>query len=89
MGNKKADAKRAEQLFGSNRVVDVSEKSMVEIIEFEGIRRDIELERLRRELEEIYMLTEAKFERNSAMARQSMERKSTEIMRDYLRKVIK
>lgn len=86
MDKRKADAKRAEQLYGSNRVIDVSEKCSVEIIEFEGDRRDIELERLRNELEEIWKTTERVFDLRDSASVESYEKNLVQKLMDYLRK---
>lgn len=86
MDKRKADAKRAEQLYGSNRVIDVSEKCSVEIIEFEGDRRDIELERLRNELEEIWKTTERVFDLRDSDFVESYEKNLVQKIMDYLRK---
>lgn len=86
MDKRKADAKRAEQLYGSNRVIDVSERCSVEIIEFEGDRRDVELERLRNELEEIWKTTERVFELSDSASGENYERNLVQKLMDYLRK---
>lgn len=85
MDNKKADAKRAEQLYGSNRVIDVSEKCSVEVIEFKGERRDIELERLRNELEEICKATEIVFELRNTSSLERYKKNIMQLIADCLR----
>lgn len=86
MNNRKADAKRAEQLYGSNRVIDVSERCSVEVIEFEGDRRDVELERLRNELEEIWKTTEKVFELRDIDSLESHEKNLVQKLMAHLRK---
>lgn len=86
MGNQKADEKRAEQLYGSNRTVDVSDKRSVEIVKFEHVRRDAELDRLRKELEEISKQTETIFEASRCKAAESLEKSVLQVLRDYLQK---
>lgn len=86
MNNRKADAKRAEQLYGSNRVIDVSERCSVEVIEFEDDRRDVELERLRNELEEIWKTTEKVFELRDIDSLESHEKNLVQKLMAHLRK---
>lgn len=89
MKNKNADQKRAEQLFGSNRTIDVSDKRFLEVVEFEDVRRDIELDRLRQELDEILKDTEVIFELSRSKTIKSIEKSHSQLMRDYLRKLRK
>lgn len=81
-----ADKKRAEQLYGTNRTVDVSERRSVEIIEISDERREIELERLRKELDEISKQTEKIFEDSGIKVNERLERSVLQVLRDYLQK---
>lgn len=82
------DKRRAAQLYGSNRTIDVSEKSSVEIIEFEQKRRNEELDRLRQELEELYKLTETSFAENRSLAEVCYRRTAVEVLHGYCRKLL-
>lgn len=82
-----ADKKRAEQLYGANRTVDVSERRSVEIIEISDEHREIELERLRKELDEISKQTEKIFEDSGFKVNERLERSILQVLRDYLQKL--
>lgn len=84
MGNQKADKKRAEQLYGSNRTIDVSEKCTVEVIEFEDLRRNTELDRLRSELDEICKETEIIFETSKLNVAESLKKSVFQVLQDYI-----
>lgn len=88
MKKMKEDERRAAQLYGSNRTIDVSEKSSVEIIEFEQKRRNEELDRLRQELEELYKLTETSFAESRALAEERYRRTATQVLQGYYRKLL-
>jgi hypothetical protein len=83
MGKRKDDKNRAAQLYGRNRTIDVSNKRSVEVIEFEVIRRNTELDRLRSELDEICKDTEKIFEASKNNVTASLQKSATQVMRDY------
>ena len=87
MEYQKDEKKRAAQLYGDNRTVDVSERRSVEVIEFEYRNSDTELKRLRKELEEISKKNEKIFEVSSSNVSKRLEKSVKQVWKEYLQKL--
>lgn len=74
-------------MYGRNRTIDVSKKRSVEVIEFESLRRNTELDRLRSELDEICKDTEKVFEVSTINVAESLQKSVVQVIRDYIRAI--